>query len=170
MEKIKIIYPLSLERWEEYKDLRLAAVFQDPPAFGLTTEEELLKSDTDWIKRLQPDAQVKLLFAEYDGELVGMIGIYKETYEKIKHTSKLLSFFVDHSFRGKSIGKKLLEEALAFIKKDSDAKKVVLNVTATQDVAIGLYKKFGFKTAGTLSREILWGNRYYDQYFMECFL
>ncbi|MFZ4500264.1 MAG: GNAT family N-acetyltransferase [Minisyncoccia bacterium] len=165
--KFLIIHHLPEERWKEYKALRIKAVKVDPLAFGLTEAEELKKSDKEWKHRLKSDASVQMIFVESEGTLVGMIGLFKETLEKIRHLSKILSFFVDPQYRGNDIGKLLLEEVITCLKADKEVKKITLSVTTTQKSAIGLYKKYGFKITGVLHEELCWKKDYYDQYLME---
>lgn len=63
-----------MERWEEYKNLRLEALEKHPEAFG--PREKFLAeqsfADDVWQKNLQNNAE-KYLFLSYQGTLVGMV-------------------------------------------------------------------------------------------------
>lgn len=52
------------------------------------------------------------LLASFDGKIVGMIGLIKGYYYEMDGSYvRIVAFVVDSKFRGKGIGKKLLEEA-----------------------------------------------------------
>ncbi|MBI2011554.1 hypothetical protein HYS91_02180 [Candidatus Daviesbacteria bacterium] len=58
MDKIEII-KLNPNRWEEYKELRLQALKENPEAFGSTYEEAADKPDKEWKSRLEKVQKLK---------------------------------------------------------------------------------------------------------------
>jgi RimJ/RimL family protein N-acetyltransferase len=169
METVNIIQ-LDKSRWQEYKDLRIFAVQESPEAFSTTPSEEEEREDKYWINRLEENIDInnmKILFAEYENKIVGMVGIHFHHQEKIKHIGEIGSVFVLPEYRGKGISKKLLEQAILIGREKVKIEKVVLEVTVTQTTAIALYKKLGFRTVGTLKDELKIGNRYLDHLYME---
>lgn len=161
---IKII-KLPSESWEDYKNLKLEALNKEPTAFSSSYEESAQYSDDYWQKKL-----VNIIFAEIDGELVGMLGIVKNSHQKRKHAVSIVSVYVKEKFRGQGIAKKLMEAALEEIKKDSNVIKVDLDVNTEAKVAVKLYQSFGFQIAGTWQKELKIDGQYYDLYEMEKFL
>ena len=75
---IQIITRLPVERWRKYRELRLRALKTDPQAFGQSWEEAVKHPEERWRERLIDAAQGKswLVFAERDGELIGMSGAF----------------------------------------------------------------------------------------------
>ena len=55
--------------------------------------------------------------------------------------SFLMNIVVDKSLRGKGLGKKLLEKSIEITKN----KRILLEVEENNEIAINLYKAFGFK-------------------------
>lgn len=172
MNEIKII-KLPVERWEEYKNLRLEALQQEPQAFSSSYEEEVQSSDQDWKDRLikfSGDGNFLLLFAEVDGKLVGTMNTHIDGFIKMKHVAYIYGVYVSSDYRGKGVGKMLLAGILEWISTHSEVIKINLDVTTTQESAINLYKNFGFEKVGELKKELFVDCRFYDVYEMEKYL
>lgn len=172
MEEVKIT-KLSPERWEEYKNLRLEALKQEPQAFASSYTQESITADEIWQERLvadSKDTQSTYLFAEINNQLVGMLRIAREQAPHSQHIASVYAVYVKSQFRGKGVGGKLLTEAINWFKKFPNPVKISLHVTTTQTGAIALYKSLGFETIGTLPKELLVDGKYYDVYEMEKYL
>lgn len=76
---------------------------------------------------------------EENGKVVATVGIYKVS----AHVCELRKMYMLSSLRGKGIGKKLIEFALAEAK-ELGFTKVVLETASQLVEAIALYKKYGF--------------------------
>ncbi len=164
------IISLDKTRSQEYKDLRIFAVQESPEAFSTTVEEEKNKSEDWWMDRLQDDyskTNRKMLFAEVDGKLVGMVGMHFHALEKAKHIGEIVSVYVLPEYRSKGIARKLLEGIIQFGQEKAHIRKVALEVTITQEAAAKLYESLGFRTVGILKDEIKIGDRYLDHIYME---
>ncbi len=61
----------------------------------------------------------------------------------------ILSIDVEPSFQGRGLGSSLLSSLLSSAK-DMGKKKCILEVSCDNEKALGLYKKFGFKTRGRI--------------------
>ena len=78
MHPIEIV-TLSPDDWQEYKDLRLRALKEEPQAFSATYEENSKHPSKYWQKKLEITAKGDsqwLLFAKIDGVLCGMMGAF----------------------------------------------------------------------------------------------
>lgn len=170
MENSFDIIKLSPTRWLEYKMLRLESLNTEPTAFLGTIQEESFYEDGIWQERLKnaqlPDDNL-MLFAEKNGNIVGMIGILFNKNQKIKHIAYLVSFYVTPSQRRKGIGKALVSNALKAIKERGYVIKISLDVTITQEGTIKLYESFNFKKIALLKNNIKVDDIYYDEYLME---
>lgn len=167
------IIKIEPEKWEEYKELRLASLRNDKCAFLASFEEKVKASDDEWKKRLEESETEEegfILFARYQGKLVGLLGAYFPKHEKQNHIAELYGFYVDPSLRGKGIGKRLMEEVLAKLEKRKDIVKVKIGVNEIQEKAIEIYKKFGFKEVGRLEKELKIGDEFYDEILLEKFI
>ena len=156
------IRKLPANRWREYRRLRLEALKQSPLAFGSAFEEEASSGEKTWKKYMKT-----VSFAIHDDEPVGMIVCVASTGSKFRHISEIYSFYVKPAYRGRGIGKELLDHALAKARRNARTLKVRLYVNSRQRAAIGLYEKAGFIVVGRLKREMKVGLKFYTMLVME---
>lgn len=83
------------------------------------------------------------LVAEDAGRIVGTCGVKAED----SHTALLRRLFVEASHRGKGIGRRLLEEAVAFCRKRG-FRDVMIQTSARMERAIQLCRAIGFREEG----------------------
>lgn len=166
-----MIRKISSDDWGEYKKLRLQSQQTDPQAFGGSYEDEISMSDDAWKEKIKELLDYgETLFAREDEKAVGMVRITFERKEKFKHIAHLMAFYVNPDYRGKDIGKTLLQEALKEIQLHPEIIKIKLCVNPEQKAAMKLYERFGFKITGKSEKEMRIADRFYDQYYMEKFL
>lgn len=109
------------------KDADLAEVVAiEKASFAAPKSESVFKED-----------EHKYLVAKDNGKILGYIGI-----EKISGEMHIINMAVQPDFRGKGIGKKLLEKAL------SPKDVVFLEVRVSNLPAQKIYEHFGFKNVG----------------------
>lgn len=102
-------------------------------------------------------ARDRVWLASCYGELVGIIAIIG----KGKGVAQLRWFLLKPEFRGMGLGKKLMDEAMAFCRQQN-FRSVYLLTTHQQDKAGRMYTKAGFvKTASTPQR--IWGQDLYEE-------
>lgn len=154
---------LPEERWQEAKDLRLRALRSDPIAFGSAYEEEEKLPEAEWRRRTHN----MLVVISDDNNLVGTITYLFGDRIKTKHIAHIYGVYVTPEFRGKGLGRKLLESALEGISKNEGIVKVQLTVNTKQEAAVRMYTDFGFQIAGQLASELKVGDEYYDELVME---
>jgi putative acetyltransferase len=76
---------------------------------------------------------------EKDGSIIGAYGLYQID----KATCELRKMYLHRSYRGKGLGKLLLEDALSKAKQIS-FKRMTLETASVLTEAISLYKSYGF--------------------------
>jgi len=156
---------LDESRWAEYRDLRLESLKNDPLAYGSSYEEELPYQESDWRRRMR-----SVLFAVEDGIPVGMIVCGRNTRLKTDHICGIYGVYITGEYRGRGIGNKLMDAALAEIKRMPGVIKIELAVNPTQKAAEHLYRKWGFIEAGRVTKALRVDGRYYDELMMEKYL
>ncbi len=159
-----IVTNSPLERWEEYKQLRLESLSDSPQSFLDDIDKTQEISKEEWQKKLE-----NIYFAEMDGKWVGMIGAYQDERSKLNHIMKVVSFYVSPKYRGHGIGKALLSEVIDKSKKVKGVKKLELGVITTQEAAYQLYLTLGFKKVGEQKYSVRVGDKYFDEYLMELY-
>ena len=154
---------LPEERWREARDLRLRGLQTDSIAFGSAHEEEEKLPEAEWRRRTYN----MLVALSNDNKLIGTITYILGDRVKTRHIAHIYGVYVTSEFRGKGIGRKLLESALERISKNEGIVKVQLTVNTKQDAAVKLYTDFDFVIVGRLAKELKVGDEYYDELVME---
>lgn len=155
------IVTLSPEQYERYKQLRITAIKDMSEAFGSTQQEESQTSSSIWKERL-----ANMLFAQKNGQIIGMIGAVIDSRIKLKHRAHLVSFYILPEHRKKGVGTLLLNTLLERLYK-KNIFFITLNVTTSLAESISFYIKYGFTITGILSHIYRIDDRFYDQYIMK---
>lgn len=146
------IQVLTSQNWKMYKTIRLEALKSDPQAFGSSYEKESAFSDEKWQERLG-DPTVCVLVAKENEIPVGMIGYHLKNNGENAH---LWGMFVASTYRGKGVGKQLLQKIIEMTKEKQSVRDISLDVNPDQVSAVKLYTSLGFQENGT--REYLMGD------------
>lgn len=133
-----------------YRALMLEANERHPDAFRSSAAERGALPLTWWEERLvDAPAPVEVVFGAYEeGQLVGSVGLRFASGEKSRHRATLFGMYVRPAFRGRGIGRRLVEEALRFAGECPGVFIVGLTVTEHNREARRLYASFGFEAFG----------------------
>ncbi len=148
--EIQIITRLPVERWREYRELRLRALKTDPQAFGQSYEEAVKHPEERWRQRLIDADQGKswLVFAEHDEELIGMAGAHQWPEDIEANRAMIIAVYVDEAARGHGLGERLMQAVMDKMAAAGLA-SAILAVNPIQTAALRLYEKMGFRVTGT---------------------
>lgn len=140
-------------------------IFSQPKAFGGTLQLPY-PSPEFWKKRLEnPPENLYNLVACVDGKVVGALGLEVETKPRRKHAGNL-GMGVHDAWHSKGIGTALMASAIDMADNWLNLIRLELGVFVDNQVAIGLYKKFGFKHEGTFEKFAFRDGAYVDIYRM----
>ena len=156
------IKKLSESRWKDFKDLRLESLKTEPAAFGSSYEEEIRLSKKEWKRRINNS-----LFAFLNEKPIGMIVYIFNNKIKTNHIANIFGVYVKKEYRGRGIGKKLIESAISQIKKNKNIIKINLTVNPKQKSAVKLYEKYGFKIVGKMKNDLYVDGKFNDELIME---
>jgi ribosomal protein S18 acetylase RimI-like enzyme len=133
---------VQVDEWEALRDTRLRALAGSPDAFGTTHAEAVARPEQwwrDWTERSAAGSGQAMFLAWEGSEPVGIAGAYwEESYYVV------VSMWTDPRRRGRGIGRRLLDAAVAF----ADGAEIVLSVTDGNDAARRLYERYGFVATG----------------------
>ena len=106
------------------------------------------------------------LAAEYDDKIIGTTGIDLDRWRK-DHVGNF-GITVRQGYRGIGLGKFLMAEILKLAKKELKPKpKIIrLSVYPNNKPAIALYKKFGFKIAANIPKQIQYKGKLINETIM----
>jgi diaminopimelate decarboxylase len=99
-----------------------------------------------------------------DGRVVGHLGLTRERHPAARHVATL-AVVVAEDRRGEGIGTGLLAEAIRWARR-AGVEKLVLSVYPSNRRAIALYRRFGFREEGRLSRHSRKPYGYEDEILM----
>lgn len=143
MDEVKVV-TLNFSDWQQYRDLRLRALKEEPHAYGSTYDDNAGRPDEFWMERLKEAALEKtqwLVFAKLNNKLVGMAGAFAE---KEIDNAHIIAVYVAPEARGKGISKLLMKDLITKIKRNISVKKITVDVNPEQLAAYNLYKNSGF--------------------------
>lgn len=132
---------------EAFFALRQEALREAPLAFLASPEDDLASSVEAACAILRGETGVTV-FGAFDGQLVGMAGLYRERLLKAAHKVNLWGFYVRSSARRQGLGRRLLEAALENARTMAGVTSIRLSVSETAPAAKALYEQAGFQVWG----------------------
>ncbi len=131
-------------------------------------EEISLKDERVWVngslKKIREKKSVQLV-VEINGRIEGVSGI--DTKGRVNNHVGIFGISIAKDFRGKGIGKKLIELILEETKKNLKHLKIIhLECFANNPTACNLYKSAGFKEYGKLPGGIAYKDDFVDEILM----
>lgn len=162
---------LTGEDAEEYWELRLEALKNNPEAFGTSYEEVIQREDP--IERVKYNFKVKgnYTFGAFEGDkLIGMVTLAQEISTKMKHRANIFAMYVSPLGRRKGAGKSLMEQAIKQARETNEIEKINLSVVSSNESAKNLYLQLGFKVFGTEEMALKERDVYYEEQHMTLIL
>lgn len=159
------VVQITPERWIEYKELRLKALKDNPLAFDSSPEDEEQLSEEEWKEKLAEENDFKV-FIEDNRRLIAKMEVEWDKRAKVRHIAEVYGVYIDPQYRGKGLGKMLMD-AVEKLAPQHDIKKLWLDVVVTQAPAMGLYRKLGFREIGRTEMSIQVDGAYHDKLLME---
>ncbi|MEQ1500507.1 MAG: GNAT family N-acetyltransferase, partial [Parcubacteria group bacterium] len=158
--EIKIIDKLPVERWEEYKNLKIESIKDSPIAFSHELEEAINENDDYW-KNGIGDSPIKF-FAEDNGRLIGLVGGRVYSKKMFSHNAFIETLYVNSEYRGRGIGKLLEENIINKFKENPKVRNILCEVASTQEPSVALQKKLGFEISGIIKDFGYYDGKYID--------
>lgn len=167
--RIALLMPADLADYKRLRDGMLAGHEQ---AFSSDAAQERGRDAASYQARLHAEVGGRALFtlgAWMDGRLVGALTCEREARGKARHQAQLVGMMVDDMAQGRGLGRRLLQTALALLRRDPSLEMVTLSVTATNKRAYELYRRAGFVRYGRLPRALrMPDGRYLAKDLMVC--
>ena len=134
-----------------YRALMIGAYRDEKDAFTSTAAEREALPLAWWEARVAVAADTaEQVFGAFDaGRLVGVAGLTFERRTRTRHKATLFGRFVAAEFRGRGMAEALVRAVLAEARATPGVEVVQLTVTATNEPALRLYERCGFRAFGT---------------------
>lgn len=167
--EINYIEKLPIERWEEFKNLKIEAIKSDPSAFSHILSDAENATEDDWKKPLEKvlNNDGIMAFAECEGKLIGMGSTHLFSKERFKHNASLESLYISSEYRRKGIAEEIEKRQINLISQRPEIKLIFGEIFSSQQASLALHKKLGFEVVGTIKDFMFWEGKYYDSYFIQ---
>ncbi|WP_019241681.1 MULTISPECIES: GNAT family N-acetyltransferase [Bacillus] len=162
--EIRLLHSLDTE---EYQNVRLEALQNNPESFAASYEEEIEHSLEYYKFRLNESCT---LGAFDNNKLIGVVSLVKESKLKLKHKASIFAVYVSPEKRGLKIGKRLMIEAIKKAKDMEGIEQINLSVAVSNESAKKLYTSLGFEVFGREKRALKINHIYFDEEYMVLFL
>ena len=157
---------LAKEDAASYRRVRLLGLQESASAFGASYAQEEKMSLDDFARRLEPTPVHWVVGAFEDAELVGAIGFMRDGGDKSRHKGFIWGMYVIPTWRGRGVGRALVEEALRRIDALPGLRSVRLAVVTSNEGALRLYEKLGFIRYGEEHEALCVDGVFHSQYHM----
>jgi RimJ/RimL family protein N-acetyltransferase len=140
--------------------LRREALEAHPLAFSASLPEDRERLREFVRSALVPSQDAALFGAFVDDELVGMVGVVRNTGQKERHKALIWGMYVSLAYRRTGAGESLLRAAIEQARAWPGVQQVHLSVTEVAAEARRLYERQGFREWGREPRALCWQGRY----------
>jgi len=138
------IRQISIDDWQEFREIRLKALQSDPKVFGSNYTRENNYSDQDWKEWL--GAKNQAIFFIYDDEKpIGMTGIYIPQDTVRKTTAVLWGSWLDSDYRRKGISDLMYKSRIDWAKQQPDIRKIKVSHRESNLASKYANQKHGFR-------------------------
>jgi RimJ/RimL family protein N-acetyltransferase len=152
---------LNKDDWSAFRSLRLTALSEHPEAFGSSFEEESNMSDEVFKTGFN---NCNIFGAFETNQLIGCGGFFVLSQAKMSHRGVLFSMYCNLQNRNKGVADALVKAIISYAK--SRVIQMHATVVTTNQAALRLYEKNGFKIYGTEPRSLKVGNQFYDEHML----
>lgn len=163
-----LIRPLSAADADQFQTLRLRGLLEEASAFASSYEEERDRSVEDVRSQLAARNGGAILGAFEGDRLLAIVGVQRESLQKLCHKACLWGMYVAPEGRGLGIGRHILQAALDYAWTELKVVQVNLGVHTRNDAALRVYTALGFEIFGTERGALCVGGRYQDEHHMVC--
>jgi RimJ/RimL family protein N-acetyltransferase len=162
------VQKLTAAHADAYRRLRLQGLREFPPAFGDSVDEFASLPKDEVVSTLDDSSGRRHVFGAFSdaGELVGIVGLTRDSQEKMRHKGYIWGMYVAPGHQGQGIARLLLEAAIAHARTIDGLEQLRLIVGEANAGARRLYESVGFKPYGIEPRELKTDGEYYDSVHM----
>jgi RimJ/RimL family protein N-acetyltransferase len=148
-----VIRNLDTNDWEEFKDIRLAALKNHPDLF-LTSYKDACHYDDDvWKETL--DGKGKQVFGLFVGnKLIGITGIFTCRDDPTRKTGLMAMSYILPEYRGRGLSELLFKARIEWANSYSNFNRLKVSHRENNETSRRAILAFGFKYTG--KRKIMW--------------
>jgi RimJ/RimL family protein N-acetyltransferase len=137
------IRALEADEWEQFRDVRLAALKAVPGVYGTRYEDALLRTETAWRSTVKGPSNQS--FGLFDGQaLVGITSVFTWEEDPTGNTAILASSFIADPYRGRRLSQMLYDIRIAWIKDHGQFTRIVVGHRASNEPSRRANQHYGF--------------------------
>jgi len=156
---------LVIRQAEKQDAAGIKKIYEQPHAIAGTLQLPYPSVELWEQRHIQADASYHNLLAEYEGRIVGQLGLQTLTRPRRKHVASF-GLAVCASVLGCGVASRLVAAALELCDNWLNIERIELEVYTDNQAAIGLYKKFDFLIEGEHRNFAFRNGRYVNVYTM----
>lgn len=151
-----------------YKALRDASLLRTPDAFATDYATAVTRPPAVYSARFSVPENGMFYLGAFtaDGRLVGSIGFEREQPLFKRHIGHINAVMIDVNFEHQGIARQLLAGCIAHAEQMTGLEQLQLGVTASNERAVRLYERAGFRTFGRMARALVIDGVGYDNLLM----
>ncbi|MGI9395076.1 MAG: GNAT family N-acetyltransferase [Boseongicola sp.] len=157
-----IVRRLGQEDLEVFRYLRLTSLKTDPDNYASDYDVWAAYSDRKWLSYLEGE---QVFGAFVDDAPAGLIGLIPNVKSRLAHRTEIAMVYVTTEFRGTGVANAMLKHVIQ-ISRTAGLLQIELSVNATNDRAVDLYVRHGFKAYGRLPQAFRTGEGFCDDLLM----
>lgn len=151
------IYDIFMKTSDETEFLACSSKDRKEDGFTVKTQEKHIESVLN--------SNNKLYICICDNVVIGMLGIDIFSRKRLSHRAAM-GINVLKDYWGIGAGTLLMKKAVDFFHLNEELTKFELEVRSDNVQAVNLYKKFGFKIEGEISKYFCINDKYYSAFLM----
>ncbi|MEG0384764.1 MAG: GNAT family N-acetyltransferase [Solibacillus sp.] len=117
-----------------------------------------------YIETINSHSKSGIFIATEDNRTLGYMIVQNEKSQRVTHRAYIV-IGVHSDSRGKGVGKALFTSVISWAKQ-VELRRLELTVIVTNEIAVHLYKKMGFKIEGVKKDSLFIDGQYVDEYYM----
>lgn len=133
--------------------------------FGEDEFDATIEQEEYFIDNISKQNNAFFIIGEIKGRVVANLNFSGGSRLRIAHTGEF-GVSVLKKYWGQGIGSELVKSLIEWSKQLGVIRKINLRVRSDNSSAIHIYKRFGFKEEGVITRELCIHNKFYDSIFM----
>ena len=156
---------LTAEDAEQSVALRKQMLLDLPSAFTASPEDDS-GSKVHIVKERLASGPENIQIGAFAPELIGSVGMFRETKLKIRHQLYIWGMYVAPDFRKQGLGAALIQAAIEHGRGLDGVVQVQLSVSEKAKEAQSLYESLGFRRWGTEPRAVCVKGELFDEHHM----
>jgi ribosomal protein S18 acetylase RimI-like enzyme len=150
---------LTREDAEAYFRHRLEALRAEPLSFSASPEDDRAGS-VESVQDLLDRAPHSVVLGAFIPELLGSVGLYRDSKRKVNHKAHIWGLYVRPTVRQQGVGRQLMLAAIKHASTFEGVTQLHLTVSDRAQSAQRLYSALGFKTWGTEHHSLRFGGEW----------